>query len=65
MVFTQRLKRSGMSWTSEGGHVIVDLRVLWLREVWETVHQRYVASPSLPFTQIDGAKGTQHEQQAA
>jgi hypothetical protein len=28
-VFTQRLKRSGMSWTISGGQVILDLRVLW------------------------------------
>jgi hypothetical protein len=27
-VFTQRLKRSGMSWTISGGQVILDLRVL-------------------------------------
>ena len=35
-VFTQRLKRSGMSWTIAGGQVILDLRVLWLSGVWET-----------------------------
>ncbi len=64
-VFTQRLKRSGMSWTREGGQVILDLRVIWLSGVWETVHQRYVASKPLPGTQVDMAKGAQHEQQAA
>ena len=29
IVFTQRLKRSGMSWTKEGGQIILDLRVIW------------------------------------
>src|SRR6266487_1227428 len=33
IVFTQRLKCSGMSWTIEGGQVIVDLRVVWLSGV--------------------------------
>jgi len=28
IVFTQRLKRSGMSWTIAGGQVILDLRVI-------------------------------------
>lgn len=32
-VFTQRLKRSGRAWTSEGGQVILDLRVIWLRGI--------------------------------
>jgi hypothetical protein len=38
MVFTQRLKRSGMSWTVAGGQVILDLRVIWLSGLWEEVH---------------------------
>ncbi len=29
-VFTERLKRSGMTWSHEGGQVILDLRVLVL-----------------------------------
>jgi hypothetical protein len=58
-VFTQRLKRSGMSWTLAGGQVILDLRVLWLSGVWETVHQRYLASQPMPITQAGIAKGTQ------
>jgi hypothetical protein len=65
IVFTQRLKRSGMAWTREGGQVIVDLRVIWLRGVWEAVHQRYLASKALPVTAANMAKGTQHEHQAA
>jgi hypothetical protein len=64
-VFTQRLKRSGMSWTLEGGQVILDLRVIWLSGVWHTVHQRYLAAQPMPVTQTDMAKGDQPGQQAA
>ena len=65
MVFTQRLKRSGMSWTIAGGQVILDLRVLWLSGVWDAVHQRYLASKSMPVTHADRAKDTPRGQQAA
>jgi hypothetical protein len=64
-VFTQRLKRSGMSWTIAGGQVILDLRVLWLSEVWESVHQRYLASQPMPITHASMAKGAQPQPQAA
>jgi hypothetical protein len=64
-VFTQRLKRSGMSWTIEGGQVILDLRVICLSGVWHTVHQRYLAAQPMPVTQTDMAKGAQPGQQAA
>ena len=56
VVFTQRLKRSGMSWTIAGGQVILDLRVLRLSHVWDAVHQRYLASKPLPVTCVDTAK---------
>ena len=65
IVFTQRLKCSGMAWTREGGQVIVDRRVVWLSGVWGEVHQRYLASKPMPDTQADMVTGTQHEQQAA
>ncbi len=65
MVFTQRLKCSGMSWTIAGGQVILDLRVIWLSGVWSEVHQRYLASKPMPDTQADMVTGTQHEQLAA
>jgi hypothetical protein len=64
-VFTQRLKRSGMSWTIAGGQVILDLRVIWLSGVWDAVHQRYLASKPMPVTHADGAEGAQRGQQAA
>ena len=65
IVFTQRLKRSGMAWTREGGQVILDLRVIWLSGVWEAVHQRYLAAKPIPVTHVHMAKGTQPAQQAA
>ena len=64
-VFTQRLKRSGMSWTLAGGQVILDLRVIWLSGVWENVHRRYLASQPMPMTQEEMAKVAQPRQQAA
>lgn len=64
-VFTQRLKRSGMSWTRAGGQVILDLRVIWLSGVWENVHQQYLASQPMPMTQEEMAKVAQPRQQAA
>jgi hypothetical protein len=65
MVFTQRLKRSGMSWTTTGGQVILDLRVIWLSGVWDDVHQRSLASKPQPAPQGDMTKGAQRGQQAA
>jgi hypothetical protein len=48
IVFTQRLKQSGMRWELDGGQVIVDLRIIWLSGVWETVHSAYLAAKPLP-----------------
>jgi hypothetical protein len=47
-VFSQRLKRSGMAWSEEGGQRIVDLRVIHLSGVWSQVHQSYLRSKILP-----------------
>src|SRR5687767_745798 len=65
IVLTQRRKRSGMSWTIEGGQGIVDLRVIWLSRVWDEVHQRYLASKPMPVHQEDMGKEAQLGQQAA
>jgi hypothetical protein len=65
IVFAQRLKRSGMSWTIAGGQVILDLRVSWLSGVWDEVHQRYLASKPMPVAQADMGNGAQYGQQAA
>ena len=65
IVFTQRLKRSGMSWTIEGGQVILDLRVIRLSGVWDEVHRKYLASKPMPVNQREMAKGAQHGRKAA
>jgi hypothetical protein len=65
IVFTQRLKRSGMSWTIEGGQVILDLRVIKLSRVWGKVHQRYLASKPLPIVHLERAKGLHNRLLAA
>ena len=65
VVFTQRLKRSGMSWTIAGGQVILDLRVIRLSRVWDEVHQRYLASKPLPVTCVDMGQAAQHRPLAA
>lgn len=43
-VFTQRLKRAGMTWGIVGGQIILDLRVLELSGVWEQCRSRWLAS---------------------
>lgn len=48
-VFTQRLKRSGMSWRKESGQRIVDLRILHLSGVWKQVHAQYLHARPLPI----------------
>jgi len=49
VLFTQRLKQSGMKWQAEGGQVIVTLRALWLSGVWEQVHHAYWATSQRQF----------------
>jgi hypothetical protein len=65
VVFTQRLKRSGMSWTIAGGQVILDLRVMRLRRVWDEVHRRSFASKPLPVTCVDTTEAAQQQPLAA
>jgi len=47
-VFTERLKRSGMTWSHEGGQVILDLRVLELSTVWHAAHKAFLRSRPQP-----------------
>ena len=65
IVFTQRFKRSGMSWTINGGQVILDLRVMKLSRVWEVVHQRYLASKPMPVASLETLKAAQRRPLAA
>ena len=65
VVFTQRLKRSGMAWTIEGGQVIVDLRVIWLSGVWDEVHHYSLAAKPMPSPQAEKMRDDHREQEAA
>jgi len=65
IVFTQRLKRSGMSWTIEGGQVILDLRVIRLSRVWDQVHQKYLASKPMPRASSESSNILQNKRLAA
>jgi hypothetical protein len=56
-VFSQRLKRSGMAWSVEGGQRIIDLRVIQLSGVWSEVHQSYLQSKRLPETRTEERYG--------
>src|SRR4051812_16572253 len=56
-VFSQRLKRSGMAWSVEGGQRIVDLRVTQLSGVWSEVHRSYLQSRMLPETRTQEGSG--------
>jgi hypothetical protein len=42
VVFTQRLKESGMTWSLEGGEVILRLRLAVLSGVWDEVYRQYL-----------------------
>jgi hypothetical protein len=41
-LFTQRFKQSGMKWSLEGGQVVVNLRVVWLSQLWSEVFDAYL-----------------------
>jgi hypothetical protein len=41
-LFTQRFKQSGMKWSLEGGQVVVNLRVIWLSQLWREVFDAYL-----------------------
>jgi hypothetical protein len=49
-LFTQRFKQSGMKWSLEGGQVVVNLRVIWLSQLWSNVFNAYLQL-SLPSQQ--------------
>jgi hypothetical protein len=61
-VFTQRLKQSGMTWKTEGGQWIVDLRVIYLSGIWTEVYRAYLGSKA---TLAIGSQGTTGAQKPA
>ena len=64
-VFTQRLKQSGMTWTLEGGQVIVDLRVIQLSGVWPEVYQAYLQTKILPEVGTQAGSGKRKPKKVA
>ena len=42
VVFTQRFKESGMTWSTEGGEVVLRLRLAGLSGVWDRVYRDYL-----------------------
>ncbi len=54
IVFTQRLKQSGMSWGIEGGQVIVDLRIIHLSQIWDVVRDTYLNAKPLATIRTQG-----------
>jgi hypothetical protein len=61
-VFTQRMKQSGMTWKTEGGQWIVNLRVINLSGVWTEVYQSYLRSKT---TEGIGTQGTTRKKKAS
>jgi hypothetical protein len=50
VVFTQRFKQSGMTWSKEGGEVILRLRLAVLGGVWNEVYMNYLThQPLVPL----------------
>ena len=53
VVFTQRFKESGMTWSLEGGEVILRLRVAVLSGVWEEAYREYLEHrPLVPLATL-------------
>lgn len=61
-VFTERLKRSGMTWGHEGGQIILDLRVLVLSKVWNKAHDGYLRSRPQPTVAKPASKQVDSKQ---
>jgi hypothetical protein len=49
-VFTQRLKLSGMRWSSRGAQTILDIRTIHLSSVWDTTYRAAIDSYTQPQT---------------
>ena len=48
IVFSERMRRSGMTWNRDSGQRIVTLRVLHLSGCWEEAWQSYQQSKTIP-----------------
>lgn len=64
-VFTQRFKQSGMKWGSEGGAVILCLRLANLSQTWEAAYRASLLDRQLPTILTKPPKSQPSEQLAA
>jgi hypothetical protein len=65
VVFTQRFKESGMTWSLEGGEVILRLRLAVLSGVWEEVYREYLNHRPLASLATPRALATDSDEKAA
>jgi len=65
VLFTQRLKQSGMKWQEAGGQVIVTLRSLWLSGVWPQVFRAFHAAQTPRFERSNGPPVAEEQEKAA
>jgi hypothetical protein len=54
-----------MSWSIEGGQVIVDLRVIQLSGIWNQVYQSYLQSKMLPEMRTQQGSARKQPRKAA
>jgi hypothetical protein len=58
VVFTQRFKESGMTWSNEGGEVVLLLRLAGLSGVWDRVYRDYLDHrPLVPLARSPRSDG--------
>ena len=55
IVFTQRLKQSGMSWCQSGGQRVIDLRTIHLSQIWNAVRDDYLKDKPLVMSPTQGS----------
>ena len=64
-IYTQRLKLSGMRWTSSGAQAILNLRVLQLSGVWQAAYTAVLESFDEPQVGGQAANYTRTARKAA
>lgn len=65
VVFTQRFKESGMTWSREGGEVILRLRLADLSGVWDEVYHQYLENRPVVQLATQRLLAAQTEENAA
>lgn len=65
VLFTQRLKQSGMKWKAPGGQVIVTLRALWLSGVWDQAFRAFHAAQLPQFMRSTATRCVEDQEKAA